>query len=67
MIVLVTHGYAPFGDKLYLRGDNVNQLSGYAVELKRKIANHDCLFYTWKVTGGGSFYYIFSSYVSSYA
>ncbi len=60
MIVMVTHGYAPFGDKVYLRGDNVNQLSGYAVELKRKIANHDGLFYTWKVTGGGSFYYIFS-------
>ena len=60
LVVMLINHCAPFGDNVYARGDNIAQLPGYAAELKRKLINHDSLYYTWKITGGGSFYYIFS-------
>ncbi|MCR4715915.1 MAG: YfhO family protein [Lachnospiraceae bacterium] len=60
MLIMLFRDCAPFGDNLYVAGDNLNQLTAYIEELKRKLSENESLFYTFRVTGGGSFYYIFS-------
>ncbi len=62
---MIINGFAPFGDGVIISGDNVAQLPGYTEELRRKLFGHESLCYTWKVTGGGSFYYVLSYVLSS--
>ncbi len=48
-----------FGSNVYLGGDNQIGLLGAVAELKRKIFDHESMYYTWHALGGMNYYFTF--------
>ena len=65
IVIFISRGIYPFGDRTFLRTDLYHQYAPFFQELKDKLSSGESLFYTWDIGLGTNFIAIFGYYLAS--